>query len=877
MNPYPFSEERTFTQEVKRLKWVTNGATMAAMYVLIVLAGGLSAALLAFVIGNVILLAYRRADDNPWKRARLTMIVGAALTLFTAAPIMVWRNLIDLAYSLGDQATTTPLHAATMWALFGAGPGILFGGLIGGAKSAQYSYETQAFLRVPRLTRSDEKRMHTNKELVANATKKRDDLVQFGVVKAEKMPWRACRYGMIVERPMKQLGHGLIVGSNGSGKTYATVNIACGVLGAGAGVLYVDNKDAKDTRDLLTKAAVKAGRPVVTLSMTDRENTTWFDPFLDDTFTPIEKASMTFQSLKFQTVGDAAFYAQTAQTWLQEQFKVLERIGRRPGEGTFDFLYRTSTPQGMEEALTEAGAMDAPFAQSVLAIIAHEGARNLSKELRNLRNQLKDVVTSAGHLLRPNAFTKPLDLRAAERDGAMVYVGLSGTADLNTMQMLASVVLRYVGLLVSQRLNQNNDTMRDAFVFVDEAGFLEERSSAFNGLYMQARAAKYWIWTVSQSLASFSEETNKQIMSNANTRVALRLNEEFTAKLISESTMRMYVIANISESSVTTNAFGSATVSASGDMRRQVAAQPHMLTPEDFLQLPDYHAYVLVNLSDVRSEGANQRDGAVMEKWRPAHPIGKRKYADENLGDAPMVLLVPLTLPSDSEVHAALNPLIASSFTDFIAAQHENTNEYDIDLEHAPLEASNARPATEQERAWANTLTASDTARPATPVNTAPQQNKNTTAVAHDFGIGTISDVDEPTDEAPVPDTETSDASRWWEQEPPADLAFDDTPRDARRAHTPPTFDVGGQPTSPARPVADVTKIGDQWGASEAPTQQVPTRPARAKVRAASPARPKTAPRRAAGPAAPASAITPARAQSEATRHLSGDSADEFE
>lgn len=672
MTPYPWAKAPDFRAKVLNLSRLTNGWVLLVGAIAVTVLCGLSAGLVAAVVAFVVRNRFKRVGGSPWHVARGGVIVGVVIMV-----VMALLGGVDVAVSKLlegmhkiDSLDLSPALPELLWNVtFGVGAGLFFGSLVGWVLAAKYNYLSEAYLEKPRQTRSMVKRSDKNRELVAEGNSAAEGVVQFGVIVDDVLPWRMHRYGMIVQRPLALLGHGMIVGAAGSGKTVASANLAYYALKARAGFFYMDLKDSRETAELMTAMAVKADARVHAFSMVARDSTAWWDPFLDDTFLPREKAAMMFGALRFEETGEAAFYGSIAQRWTALQFEVLARRGLRDGEGTFDWLARTASKDAMiaelEAYLDSRGKEQDAFYVNARAYV--DSDRQIDAKLENLRTQLDTIVRFAGHLLRPNGVTEPVSFRDAER-GDLVYFGLSGTADRQTMKTLGAIMLKYIEGCAAQRMaNTANDGDRGnrVVVFVDEAGFLEERAGSLEALYKQAREAGYDTWTAQQSLVTYTEQTRNEIVANSTTKVVMKVQDEITAKLVSDSLGQTYYLKSRMEQTSTQNVFGERSVQSSGSAMTDID-RDYLLSPDAFVKMERHYAYIFFTLSKDLNPGRAKRDSVVLDKWAPPAPISR--IGDQVPQDAPLVAIVPVERPSKDIIHEALNPTISNSFTEHISA-----------------------------------------------------------------------------------------------------------------------------------------------------------------------------------------------------------------
>lgn len=665
MNPYPWKTVPDFRARTNWLKKATGWKALFIPFMLLTLLCGLISGVFALLVASWLRRRFKVRSGSPWLLVRPYLLAGVVLTIITGGPYMATKKLWSGLHKLGGLDFSLVKNEALWNTSCGVGAGLLAGSLLGWLRASLYNYQSQAYREKPRVTRPMRQRLAKNTQVIATGKGAAEGVCQFGVITDDVLPWRAGRYGMIVERPVRMMMHGCIVGAAGSGKTVLTGNLVYFSQLAGSGVFYMDMKDSAETRAMVQAMAVKAGVRSHVFSMSARDTSAWCDPFRDSTIRPREKASMLFDSLSFPTGGDAEFFTVQAQRWLGFQFDVLDKVGLAEGEGTFDWLVKTSTHAGMFAVLEDYNLRpdrDMQFYQLASESLG-KNEKKTDADIGGLRIRLETVVRFAGHLLRPNGVTEPVTFRDCER-GETLYFGLSSAADDQTMKTLGSVMLKYIELCSSQRFNGMNHKDTRVLVLTDEAGFLGDRSGALDRLYRQAREANYDVWTASQTLSSYNENTRTEIVANSNTKVVMRVSDEVTATALSNALGTIFVLTGRMEQSTQQTALGERRVENAGSGMNELG-EALMLTPSMLTQLEPHHAYVFFTLSAKNNPGRAKVDSVVMENWAPPAPISK--LGDDNSQDAPLVKIIPVQRPTDSEVHAALNPLVSESFDEHIA------------------------------------------------------------------------------------------------------------------------------------------------------------------------------------------------------------------
>lgn len=680
MKPYPWLVNKVFTRQTRLIRPFTGQRFIGIGFVVLLLASPIALVVAAVTWG----VGRWKAQHRPgvlWSFPLVAALAGVLAMVVFGGPTTIVKSLNDIGLAFGDEGTHNWKDPLRRYLFAGVGPGLIVGAFASWVAAVSYKYRTQSFLNAPAKTIAQRRAAARNSSHIA-AGNGPTGIAQFGVIEDDKVAWRLVRRGMIVERPVSRLWHGVIVGMSGSGKTVIAANVVYFVLRDGYGAMYADFKDSEATRQLMVGAAIKAGRDVHLFSTTSREINTWWDPFWNRLNRPSENSTMLYKSLKFDETGPGQFYASTARSWLTFAFTVLaqlqrfsspdRRLGLQSGEGTFDFLLRTCSLKGMTDVLIQAqgtGIRDLAVLHDQGVEFTQRQGKTLDADLKGLRVQLEAVVEAAGPRLRPIGDKPPMTFSAAEDNGDLVYFGFSGTADSETLKILGALLLREVGLAASRRIGATADqNRRDVFIIPDEAGFLEDRGDAFDGLFKQVREAGYWLWPTLQSLGDLPERTQNAIMQNSSTKVVAKCNDTVTGALMSSNLGTIPSKVDRVGETRKQAMFGDQAIAATGDAIGEVKWHP-LHEPDTFLKMEVHTAYIWFNLSQQDNPGAAARDSVVLGKWKPPQPI--RSMGDEIPQDAPLVRIVPVTMPSAEEIRTVLHPQLEKSFNDIIASEYE--------------------------------------------------------------------------------------------------------------------------------------------------------------------------------------------------------------
>lgn len=625
--PYPWRERRKFHDARRLISHVVKVTRILAW-----IAAALNPASVIFWIG--IRAGYRRYNDSWHKRGLRTIAFGIVLTpIISPNPSLIFVHWYEFLRSFGSQATTTPQDAAIS-AFIAAFPYTLIAqGIHGLARSYQIERTTDAFLREQRPTwHMRWRHAHNRKALVRGTTTptKNDGYVRFGVIEDDRLPWRRSRYGMVVERKLERMGHGVFIGSNGMGKTKAAETFTHYVLSNNAAMIYIDFKASVNTRDGLAAIAEEVGQPLHILDIgLGNTDTSWYDLF-DWPGSPADKASVLVECFQFADgEGGAAYYRGIAEAWIPMQIEAAELLGLNEGEGMFDFLLATSVPQRFRERITPLRDSDDPEVRAKFEEWDGEASLLNASDLHGLRNELNKVINAAGPRLKPNAENPTaVSMKDVMDNGGLLYIGIASAVNNVVVKVLGSFLFKQLSILAASRSRApDTDALRDTFVFPDEASQMGERAVMMNPIYTMAREARIFLWPLFQSFAEWDDSTKQEIQSNARNFVAFAIPSRESAAEIASTIPDVFAMQQRSEEQTRQKAFQDQVTGISGDTQLSIGTDAFLRPHIELAQVPKYYAYIWFQDAPRISRNI----------W-----WGKRRVRnDHNKGDAPLVRLIP--------------------------------------------------------------------------------------------------------------------------------------------------------------------------------------------------------------------------------------------
>lgn len=255
MNPYPWTATKRFPNQS------SIGETLAD-HVAPALSG--IASVLSFPSWGWRLWTregFERANDSWLRRGLVVFLIGVVWTVLAGFPGEWAHAAKELIYAFGDKQTVPWNVAVQHMMIAGFGPATLLQGVAGMCHSYDYEYTSRRYLAPTRPGLRVWWRRRKNTRMLAAGDVTGHGLVPFGLIEQDHIPWRSPRLGMLAERAIARLGHGLVLGASGTGKTVLVENVAYYYTQAGGAVVYIDCKASLSTLNAMRGVAAAANVP----------------------------------------------------------------------------------------------------------------------------------------------------------------------------------------------------------------------------------------------------------------------------------------------------------------------------------------------------------------------------------------------------------------------------------------------------------------------------------------------------------------------------------------------------------------------------------------------------------------------------------------
>lgn len=464
--------------------------------------------------------------------------------------------------------------------------------------------------------------------------------VRFGYVEGHSLPWEGYRAGQIVERPADELGHGVIVGATGSGKTVASYPVIYyPVVGGGWGSIVVDFKASAKTREAVRAAALAAGKPFIALQVgtpVPGEEPAFYEPF-NWAGTPEEKASMLLSCFDMTTEGAASYYTSVAQGWLRFCFRLLEHTGLSNGEYTMDFLLRMCSTAEAKSAIKKVSRTNAPAADHLTRAIGHtitdKDLAGLKSQLQNIADPLAPNLSTTSHHPGRTVFD-PTQISAS---GAIGYVSISA-ANESVVKGVGTLILQHLTSVMQVRM-RGTAGGEPMVILIDEASALGDKAVVVETLLKQAREARMWVWLATQQLSAWPQSVQTAILGNASTIIALRSDDIASAEQLSANS-GFGLIEVEKRQGEASAAVGGEKQTIGRSKQRTVEPGHPLVDPGEFQNLPNHQAYIWFRSIPNLEVDPDHRVPATPRQWTD-HPRLRKGWEKYFNYDIPIVAIVP--------------------------------------------------------------------------------------------------------------------------------------------------------------------------------------------------------------------------------------------
>lgn len=650
MNPWPWKRLRDFRGRTRLAAGMKKvGLVLTILSVLV--------SPLGLILHGASYARWRWVNDNWYSRP---LMLGAVGALGTYA---LQRSADGGLIGFYDRTLTQMgepggiAGSVTSWILLGTFPALLMCTLHGLGLALSYEHAHKVWIRPMRSNLSMKLRERVNAHRISNDASSGKGRLIFGLHAGDTLPWGDGRRGAVVSRPFKKIGHGFILGQQGSGKTALALNLADQFIANGLSLAFPDFKGDSVTCASLHASAVSAGVPFYAFSFTRLNGYTnvHYDP-LGWEGSSNDKAALIIKALPFPAEDSAAnYYRIKAEAYLPLQFDVLEKVGLAEGEGTFDFLLATVEPNNLINRMAPLRGNPETadlYKRWHTAISGHSAG-----DLEGLRGNLAKVVNSGGKYLRPATGDGiNLDLRKVLDEGAVIYFELPSTLDAVSSITMGTLLMQDIKAIIGQRAKAADKSFRDVILMSDEASALGVRADIMDDISKQGRSSKIWNWTITQSIVTWPETTRREVVNNATVRVVFNMQEGESQLLLTEGMPMSYYLSVRKGFDMGDSLMGESSHN-SGRGGTEEIMEDKQLKPGQIGSLPNRRAWIWVSGGD---DGVKLVQGRARKRtlpWRDEapsdvvviKPVLRNRVAEILSGATPAPQAAPVEIPAHVE------------------------------------------------------------------------------------------------------------------------------------------------------------------------------------------------------------------------------------
>lgn len=327
------------------------------------------------------------------------------------------------------------------------------------------------------------------------------------------------------------LGHVLVMGAPGTGKTQLFRWLAHQAMAQGSSVIFIDPKGSPGLCESLRQASSRCGRPFYSLLPGRLEVSQSFN-LLGHFSHSSELASRIIQLLPL--IDQKSVFGQFAWMVLNRIIAVMMELGL-PIQLTA--IKRHVVDQGKNlQQMLRGRISDSGIEAGIRDIVNHDVV-HYQKMILTLLSILDPLTTGAlEQLLSPKKGVELCQISAICEQGGVFYAGLSAMTDANVAQSLGSLILSDLATIAGYRYDQQCRKPR-VRILVDEAS--EMANPAFIQLLNKGRECGFEVVFAVQTLADLEMSMGsvagaRMMIGNANHLICFRMLDAATRQVIAE-------------------------------------------------------------------------------------------------------------------------------------------------------------------------------------------------------------------------------------------------------------------------------------------------------------------------------------------------------
>jgi conjugal transfer pilus assembly protein TraD len=389
------------------------------------------------------------------------------------------------------------------------------------------------------------------------------------------------------------MGHTLVLGAPGTGKTQLFKLLALQAVARGEAVIVLDPKGGHGLRSPLEKAAHTAGRSWFQLLPSHPERSDRINPLAHGR----QASELASRIAGLLPAGEAdTAFGQFAWMVLNRILEAMLALGETP---SLQRLRQHVEDQGKSllVRLQSQAAERSDFSLDGLAALASHDPTHYGKMILSLTPALESLTAGAlGRLISPQpdeyASVRPLlDMDAILRQAGVLYVGLDALNDAGVARALGAMLLADLAALAGNRY-RDGATAVPVQVFVDEAA--EVSNGAFIQLLNKGRECGFTVTFAVQTLADLEvamggEAPARMMTGNAANLVVFRTLDGSARTLWSERVGTTWVRSTAALVSAQRGESAEGWRRGMGAALNQQSLEVPRLTDSLLAQLPDLH------------------------------------------------------------------------------------------------------------------------------------------------------------------------------------------------------------------------------------------------------------------------------------------------
>lgn len=425
--------------------------------------------------------AFRRVRYHRWTTmAKVLVTVWAFGSLF-------WFSLVFFTHA----SSVLPVVGTAGWVsgVLSNLPVVLLGSVCGGVaaglSAAWWDWQRKPFYKQPDKapTLVQGALMRRDQKAIREGRFDTGDMVTFGLEDGPRS------LGRVIQVPLGQLTHAVILGTTNTGKTQTGYRFAEAFITRNLPFIGLDMKGSKKTAETLRAFAEHHGRPFYLFTLTGGGR---WDALRD-------KPNASLQKDVLMSVGSwsDAHYKALADGALLDIFAALQVAGPGPGESMVAAAARLLDPSQLKVYANK--HLSAPeYSQLRTRVLARADQVALNPNaFSGVKQQLEAMVHSeTGQFFAPGEGM--FSLRQAFNENAVVLFSFDYMSYAETSQAISALVLADVKSLGAVLMNEGNE--KDWCFWGDE--FTRSRASDIAPMMQQIREAKCKIVLMTQGVAS---------------------------------------------------------------------------------------------------------------------------------------------------------------------------------------------------------------------------------------------------------------------------------------------------------------------------------------------------------------------------------------